>query len=129
VCAPHNDGGAAVKYSIYNVMALATFAVLASWAMSPSVYAVETAASDQKDGMTVAPLTDLNKDTAKERAERPSSDVSDGRIASEISTDVEHPMGVPDSESSIVMPDRRPLCGPWKNAINHVYCAPGYDVY
>ena len=121
-----------MKYSIYNVMALATFAVLCSWPLSPSVYAVETAAFDQKDGMTVAPLTDLNKDTAKERAERPSSDVSDvsdGRIASEISTDVEHPMGVPDSESSIVMPDRRPLCGPWKNAINHVYCAPGYDVY
>ena len=118
-----------MKYSTYNVMALATFAVLASWAMSPSVYAVETAAIDQRDDMTVAPLTDLNKDTAKENAERPSSDVSDGRIASEISTDVEHPMSVPDSESSIVMPDRRPLCGPWKNAINHVYCAPGYDVY
>ena len=118
-----------MKYSIYNVMALALFAVLASWAMNPSVYAVETAAFDQRDGMTVAPLTDLNKDTPKENAQRPSSDVSDGRIASEISVDVEHPMSDPDLESSTVMPNRRPLCGPWKNAINHVYCAPGYDVY
>jgi hypothetical protein len=24
-------------------------------------------------------------------------------------------------------PGYRPLCGPSKNAINHVYCAPGYD--
>ena len=34
-----------------------------------------------------------------------------------------------DPRSEMIMPCRNPGCGPWKNAINHMHCGSGYDVY
>jgi len=118
-------GGAAMRHPIGNVMVIPVLLVMAAWVMSPSVYAVETTTSGQNNEMTVAPSTDIKKESVQQL----SSDLRDDQVVSEISKDVERPMSVPDSDSSMEMPDRRPLCGPWKNAINHVYCSPGYDVY
>ena len=114
-----------MRYAIGNVMAMPVLLIMAAWVMSSSVYAVETTALAQSNEMTVAPSTDIKK----ESVQQPWFDLRDDQIVSAISQDAERPMSVPDSDSSMEMPDRRPLCGPWKNAINHVYCSPGYDVY
>ena len=48
----------------------------------------------------------------------------------EVSKEFEGAMRKPDDpRSEMIMPCRTPGCGPWKNAINHMHCAPGYDVY
>ena len=48
----------------------------------------------------------------------------------EVTKEFERPMREPDDpQSEMIMPCRKPGCGPWKNAINHMHCAPGYDVY
>lgn len=48
----------------------------------------------------------------------------------ELTKEMERPMSVPDESSSeYIMPDRKPGCGTWKNAINHMHCASGYDAY
>jgi hypothetical protein len=99
----NNDGGAAMNQTIRYVIFIGLLLILATWAMTKVV--------------------------SKESAQGPSIDVREDQIASELSNEVEQPMTVPDSESLPTMSDRNPLCGPWKNAINHVYCAPGYDVY
>jgi hypothetical protein len=103
---------------------MALLLILATWAMSKVVSAETTAAVQTDDSMVSS-----SPDIKKESTQRPSSDVREDQIAAELSEDVEQPMSVPDSESLPAISDRRPLCGPWKNAINHVYCAPGYDVY
>ena len=114
-----------MRQAIGNVMAMGILLVMAAWVMSASVSAQETATARQGDEVAVAPSMEINK----EAAEQTSSDVRDDRIASEFSQDVEQPMNAPDSESLPAMSDRRALCGPWKNAINHYACASGYDVY
>lgn len=65
----------------------------------------------------------------KESIEKSSPERRENLSVPEITKEFERPMSVPDPRSERVMPDRRPLCGPWKNAINHVYCAPGYDFF
>ena len=114
-----------MRQSKGNAMAMGVLLVMAAWVLSASVSAQEMATVRQGDEVTVAPSTEINK----EAAEPLSSDVRDDRIASELSQDVEQPMNAPDSESLPAMSDRRALCGPWKNAINHYACASGYDVY
>jgi hypothetical protein len=106
------------------VIFIALLVILATWAMS-KVVSAETTMAVQTDDTMVASSPDIRA----ESTQRPSSDVREDQIAAELSKDVDQPMSVPDSESWPAMSDRRPLCGPWKNAINHVYCAPGYDVY
>lgn len=82
------------------------------------------AAEDTK-GKMIGPSMEIKK----ESIERPSLGQREDLAVPELTKEFEHPMSVPDPRSEMVMPDRRPLCGPWKNAINHVYCAPGYDHY
>ena len=110
-----------IRYVVFITLLL----ILATWAMSKVVSAETTIAVQADDNMVAS-----SPDISKESAQRPSTDVRDDQIASDFSTDVEQPMSVPEDSASLpAMSDRRPLCGPWKNAINHVYCAPGYDVY
>lgn len=113
-----------MKQTMRYVIFIALLLVSATWAMS-KVVSAETTTRVQADDSMIASSPDITK----ESVQQPSSDVRDDQIASELSKDVEQPMSAPDSESWPAMSDRRPLCGPWKNAINHVYCAPGYDVY
>ena len=113
-----------MKQTIRFAIFLALLLVLATWAMSKVVSAETTTAAQGDDSMVAA-----SPDIQKESAQRPSSDVRDDQIATELSKDVEQPMRTPDAESWPAMPDRRPLCGPWTNAINHYACASGYDVY
>jgi hypothetical protein len=120
----NNDGGAAMNQTIRYVIFIGLLLILATWAMT-KVVSAETTTVVQADESMVVSSQDINK----ESAQRPSIDVREDQIASELSNEVEQPMTVPDSESLPTMSDRNPLCGPWKNAINHVYCAPGYDVY
>jgi hypothetical protein len=120
----NNDGGAAMNQTIRYVIFIGLLLILATWAMT-KVVSAETTTVVQADESMVVSSHDINKETAQ----GPSIDVREDQIASELSNEVEQPMTVPDSESLPTMSDRNPLCGPWKNAINHVYCAPGYDVY
>jgi hypothetical protein len=120
----NNDGGAAMNQTIRYVIFIGLLLILATWAMT-KVVSAETTIVVQADESMVVSSQDINK----ESAQGPSIDVREDQIASELSNEVEQPMTVPDSESLPTMSDRNPLCGPWKNAINHVYCAPGYDVY
>ncbi|HKU50863.1 MAG TPA: hypothetical protein VJQ25_00225 [Nitrospira sp.] len=113
-----------MKQTIRYVIFVALLLILATWAMS-KVVSAEPPTAIQADDSIVASSPDITK----ESAQQPSSDARDDQISSELSKNVEQPMSVPESEAMPAMPDRRPLCGPWKNAINHVYCAPGYDVY
>jgi hypothetical protein len=120
----NNDGGAAMNQTIRYVIFIGLLLILATWAMT-KVVSAETTTVVQADESMVVSSQDINK----ESAQGPSIDVREDQIASELSNEVEQPMTVPDSESLPTKSDRNPLCGPWKNAINHVYCAPGYDVY
>jgi hypothetical protein len=124
LCTRHNEGGAAMNQSIRYVIFIALLLILATWAMNKVVSAETTIAGQADDSMILA-----SPDIKQESVQPPSTDVRDDLIASELSKEVEQPMTVPDSASLPTMSDRNPLCGPWKNAINHVYCAPGYDVY
>lgn len=47
----------------------------------------------------------------------------------EVSREFERSMSGQDPRSGLFMLCRRPGCGPWKNAINHMNCTSGYDVY
>ena len=113
-----------MKQTMRYVIFIAVLLILATWAMSKVVSAETTTGVQAEDSMVAS-----SPDIKKESAQPPSSDVRDEQIATELSRDVEQPVSAPDSEPWPAMQDRRPLCGPWKNAINHVYCAPGYDVY
>jgi hypothetical protein len=113
-----------MNQTIRYVIFIGLLLILATWAMTKVVSAETTTVVQADESIVVS-----SQDITKESAQRPSSDVREDHIAAELSKDVEQPMSVPDSESSPAMSDRRPLCGPWKNAINHVYCAPGYDVF
>lgn len=113
-----------MNQTIRYVMFIVLMLILATWAMS-RVVSAETTTAVQADASMVVSSPDIKNESTQQA----SADVRDDQVASEVSKDGEQPMSVPDSESLPDMSDRRPLCGPWKNAINHVYCAPGYDVY
>ena len=81
-----------------------------------------------RDGMKVkgGPI-DIMKTTIDQPAAVEQQDVL---IQREVSKEFEAPMREPDDpRSEMIIPCRTPGCGPWKNAINHMHCAPGYDVY
>jgi hypothetical protein len=80
-------------------------------------------AADDMDSRMIRPSTDLNKETGP----APGSEVRDAFLVPELTKEMERPMRMPDPRADQILPDRQPLCGPWKNAINHVYCAEGYD--
>jgi hypothetical protein len=80
-------------------------------------------AADDMGGRMMGPSTDIKKETLP----APASEGRDAFLVPELTKEMERPMRVPDPRSDQAMPDRQPLCGPWKNAINHVYCAEGYD--
>lgn len=86
----------------------------------PSALAV-----DQPVDKMIGPSTEIKKETI----DKSSVGVSEDVITPELTKELERPMSVPDPRAEMVMPDRKPLCGPWKNAINHYTCAPGYDSY
>ena len=86
----------------------------------PSVLAV-----DQPADKMIGPSMEIKEKTI----DKPSLGVREDVVTPELTKELEHPMSVPDPRAEMVMPDRRPLCGPWKNAINHYACAPGYDSY
>ena len=114
-----------MKQTMRYVIFIALLLILATWAMS-KVVSAETTTGVQAEDSRVAPSPDIKKEESPQRL---SSDVREDQIATELSKDVEQPMSAPDSESWPAMPDRTPLCGPSKNAINHYACASGYDVY
>lgn len=58
-----------------------------------------------------------------ERAESPGIADADVRLDTEPVVDHMVTEATPDGQGT------RPLCGPAPNAINHVYCAEGYDSY
>ncbi len=82
-------------------------------------------AADDMGGIMMGPPADIKKES---RATPPMG-VREEVKAQELTKEMERPMSAPDPRSEQSLPDRQPLCGPWKNAINHVYCAPGYDVF
>lgn len=93
-------------------------------AMTIGIGAVGFAAEDT-EGKRIGPSTEITK----ENLNQPTAGMRDDLIISDLTKEAERPMSVPDPRSEMSLPDRQPLCGPWKNAINHVYCAPGYDSF
>jgi len=104
---------------INGALALAGLAALLVIAV-PSALAV-----DQPVDKMIGPSTEIKKETI----DKPSLGVREDVKTPELTKDFERPLSAPDPRAEMVMPDRRPLCGPWKNAINHYTCAPGYDSY
>lgn len=99
--------------------------------LSALIMAFESTASavaGSQDGIKVkAGLIEIKKTTIAQSATVAQQDVLAQR---EVNQEFERPMREPDDpRSEMVMPCRTPGCGPWKNAINHMHCAPGYDVY
>lgn len=90
---------------------------------------VFAAAGDSNDRVTV---NGASIETRSTGSAQPTVLVQRDDIAQqgELTQDYERPMSVPDdSRSESAMPGRTPGCGPWKNAINHMHCGSGYDVY
>lgn len=50
----------------------------------------------------------------KESMEKPSLGQRGDRALLELRKESERPMSVPDPRSEMILPDRRPPCGPWK---------------
>jgi hypothetical protein len=85
---------------------------------SPALAAEDTA------GKMIGPSMEIKK----EAIDRPSLGVRDDVVVPELTKEFERPMSVPeDPRSNMVYPGRDPLCGPWKNAINHYACGKGYE--
>ena len=79
---------------------------------------------------TEGKMTGPSMEMKKENIDKPSSGLRDDLVAPDLTKELERPMSAPDSRAEeMVMPDRRPLCGAWGNAINHVYYAPGHEHY
>ncbi len=93
-------------------------------AMTIGIGAVVFAAEDT-EGKMIGPSMEIKKETVNQ----PTAGMRDDLIVPDLTKEVERPMSVPDPRSEMSLSDRQPLCGPWKNAINHVYCAPGYDSF
>jgi hypothetical protein len=87
------------------------------------VFGSSALAADDTVGKMIGPSMEIKK----EMIDRPSLGLRDDVVVPEIKKEFERPMSVPDPREEMVMPDRRPLCGPWKNAINHYACGEGYD--
>jgi hypothetical protein len=83
-------------------------------------------AADDMGGRMMGPSADIKKETIPP-PDSARSEVRDAFLVPELTSEMERPMKVPDPRSDQALSDRQPLCGPWKNAINHVYCAEGYD--
>jgi hypothetical protein len=104
---------------INGALALAGLTVMLLIAVPPAL------AVDQPVDKMIGPSTEIKKETI----DKSSVGVREDVITPGLTKELERPMSVPDPRAGMVMPDRKPLCGPWKNAINHYTCAPGYDSY
>jgi hypothetical protein len=62
----------------------------------------------------------------KERMDVPKTPEGQDPGAPEVAKPMQAPNGA-GGEGEKDHPGYRPLCGPWKNAIRHVYCSDGYD--
>lgn len=81
-------------------------------------------AAEDTEGKMTGPSMEMKK----ENIDKPSLGLRDDLVAPELTKELERPMSAPDSRAEeMVMPDRRPLCGAWGNAINNVYCVLGYE--
>lgn len=89
------------------------------------VFGSPALAADDTEGKMIGPSMEIKKDTI----DRPSLGLRDDLVVPELKKEFERPMSVPDPRSEMVMPGRNPLCGPWKNAINHYACGEGYDTF
>ena len=87
------------------------------------VFGSAVLADDDTKEKMIAPALDLNKEVI----EMPLLEQRDELNGLELMTEFERPMSAPNQESEMDVPDQRPLCGLWPDAITHVYCAPGYD--
>jgi hypothetical protein len=99
--------------------------VVADWMTSPTVRATEMRTPGQGGDAQIAPSTEI-KD---EHTDKPFPGLLDNVVVSELTKHVDHPTSMPDPRSELIMADRRPPWGPWKNVINHCACAEGYDSY
>lgn len=88
------------------------------------VFGSPALAAEDSEGKMIGPSMEIKK----EAIDRPSLGVRDDVVIPEFTKEFERPMSVPeDPQSKMVYPGRDPLCGPWKNAINHYACGEGYD--
>ena len=107
------------RYMLTGVLPVVGVAAL-TLVVGSSVFASE----DAKEKM-ISPSVEMKK----ERIEKPSFVPQEDMAVRELTNEFERSMSVPDSRSEVVMPYRRPLCGPWKNAIHHYACPSGYDYF
>lgn len=114
-----------MRKMIFRTAVMCASLVVVVWMISPSVRATEMGTPSQGGDTQIGPSTDIKQD----QIDKASSGLRDNVVDPELTKDAERPMSVPDPRSEMIMPDRRPLCGPWKNAINHYACAEGYDSY
>ncbi len=87
------------------------------------VFGSSALAAEDTAGKMIGPSMEIKK----EAIDRPSLGVRDDVVVPELTKEFERPMSVPDPRANTVMPGRDPLCGPWKNAINHYACREGYE--
>lgn len=95
--------------------------VVAPWMISPSGRVAEMGVAGQGGDNQIDSSTEVKQDTIDKSA----SGLRDNVVVPKRTKEVERPMSLSDPRSGRIMPDRRPLCGSWKNAINHDACAEG----
>lgn len=89
------------------------------------LFSLSARAAEEPTAKPIGPTMESGKDLSGENLSTPRSDPKAGELTKEM----EKPMRAPDAGQEATSPSYRPLCGPAKNAINHVYCAEGYDTF
>jgi hypothetical protein len=88
--------------------------VVADRMTSPTVRATEMGTPGKGGDAQIAPSTEI-KD---EHMDKSLPGLLDNVVVSELTKDVERPMSLRDPRPEMITLNRRPLCGPWKNAFN-----------
>lgn len=99
------------------VMGLAVVAVM--------LFSLSALAADEPMEKAIGPVMESGKDLSDTGVAMPRTDPRAGELTKEM----EKPMRTPDVGTESSHRGYRPLCGPAKDAINHVYCAEGYDSF
>lgn len=89
------------------------------------LFSLSARAAEEPTAQPIGPVMESGKDLADDSLSMPRIEPKAG----ELTREMEKPMRVPETIHETTSTGYRPLCGPAKNAINHVYCGEGYDVF
>ncbi len=92
-------------------------------AMAIMLFGLAALAADPPMNKEIGPVMESGNDLSDRGMSTPRTD----QRAGELTKEMEQPMRPPDVGSESSPAGYRPLCGPSKDAIHHVYCAEGYD--